>query len=181
MRDPGAEPRTASYQSALRRQTPKVGAGCSNWARPDPCGGCPAMGIPTAILGHHRPCDAVLRSGVARHGPRGRRLQPAGAGGATLWGEPIAHQAVTTIRSSVGEAMKRPSQATAGAGSAGRTIRNRRAGKRFWHPPRAASPPAGPPRAFRAERSAVHAVVRSSLPPVIPDGAQPVSPLGRGQ
>ena len=34
----------------LRRQTPKVGAGCSNWARPDPCGGCPAMGIPTAIL-----------------------------------------------------------------------------------------------------------------------------------
>jgi hypothetical protein len=38
-------------RSALRRQTPKVGAGCSNWARPDPCGGCPAMGIPTAILG----------------------------------------------------------------------------------------------------------------------------------
>src|SRR5262249_1935430 len=25
-------------RSALRRQTPKVGAGCSNWARPDPCG-----------------------------------------------------------------------------------------------------------------------------------------------
>jgi len=42
----------------LRRQTPKVGAGCSNWARPDPCGGCPAMGIPTAILGHE---DAFLR------------------------------------------------------------------------------------------------------------------------
>src|SRR5262249_26796936 len=38
-------------RSALRRQTPKVGAGCPNWARPDPCGGCPAMGIPTAILG----------------------------------------------------------------------------------------------------------------------------------
>src|SRR5215467_1278793 len=36
--------------AALRRQTPKVGAGCSNWARPDLCGGCPAMGIPTAIL-----------------------------------------------------------------------------------------------------------------------------------
>src|SRR5262249_3737408 len=49
-RDPGAEPRTASARSALRRQTPKVGAGCSNWARPDPCGGCPVMGIPTAIL-----------------------------------------------------------------------------------------------------------------------------------
>src|SRR5262245_59036770 len=26
-------------RSALRRQTPKVGAGCSNWARPDLCGG----------------------------------------------------------------------------------------------------------------------------------------------
>ena len=31
-RDPGAAPRTAS-RSALRRQTPEVGAGCSNWAR----------------------------------------------------------------------------------------------------------------------------------------------------
>src|SRR5215472_19159406 len=36
-------------RSAFRRQTPKVGAGCPNWARPDPCGGCPVMGIPTAI------------------------------------------------------------------------------------------------------------------------------------
>src|SRR5215471_12663525 len=43
---------TSLARSALRRQTPKVGAGCSNWARPDPRGGCPAMGIPTAILGH---------------------------------------------------------------------------------------------------------------------------------
>src|SRR6516162_9316991 len=42
----------------LRRQTPKVGAGCSNWARPDLRGGCPAMGIPTAILEHQ---DAFLR------------------------------------------------------------------------------------------------------------------------
>src|SRR6202043_2731360 len=33
------------------RQTPKVRAGCSNRARPDLCGGCPAMGIPTEILG----------------------------------------------------------------------------------------------------------------------------------
>ena len=41
---------TSLARSALRRQTPKVGAGCSNWARPDPRGGCPAMGIPTAIL-----------------------------------------------------------------------------------------------------------------------------------
>ena len=46
----------------LRRQTPKVGAGCSNWARPDPCGGCPVMGIPTAILGGKRSFAAVHRS-----------------------------------------------------------------------------------------------------------------------
>src|ERR1700676_279317 len=38
-------------RSALRRQTPEVRAGCSNRACPDLCGGCTAMGIPTAILG----------------------------------------------------------------------------------------------------------------------------------
>jgi len=38
-------------------------------------------------LGHHRPRDAVLRRGVARHGARGRRLQLAGAGGAALRGQ----------------------------------------------------------------------------------------------
>src|SRR5215469_8442970 len=37
-----------------RRQTPKVGAGCSNWARPDLRGGCAVMCIPTAILGGER-------------------------------------------------------------------------------------------------------------------------------
>src|SRR5262249_30081428 len=41
-------------RSALRRQTPKVGAGCPNWARPDLCGGGTVMGIPTAILGRLR-------------------------------------------------------------------------------------------------------------------------------
>jgi 2-polyprenyl-6-methoxyphenol hydroxylase-like FAD-dependent oxidoreductase len=39
-------------RAALRRQTPEVRAGCSNRACPDLCGGCPVMGIPTAILGH---------------------------------------------------------------------------------------------------------------------------------
>ena len=48
----------------LRRQTPKVGAGCSNWARPDPCGGCPAMGIPTAILAPQLPFDCRLADGL---------------------------------------------------------------------------------------------------------------------
>jgi hypothetical protein len=33
----------------LLRQLPKVGARCVNHARRDLCGGCPAMGIPTAI------------------------------------------------------------------------------------------------------------------------------------
>ena len=33
----------------LRRQAPAVGAVCPNRARTDLCGGCPAMGIPTAI------------------------------------------------------------------------------------------------------------------------------------
>jgi len=27
-------------ERAFRRQTPEVGAGCLNWARPDLCGGC---------------------------------------------------------------------------------------------------------------------------------------------
>jgi hypothetical protein len=53
---PGA-PRAAHPSSlarpALRRQTPEVGAGCSNWARPDLCGGRSAMSIPTAILGQY--------------------------------------------------------------------------------------------------------------------------------
>src|SRR5690348_3292856 len=35
---------------AFRRQTSKVGAGCGNAARPVLCGGCPVMGIPTAIV-----------------------------------------------------------------------------------------------------------------------------------
>ena len=34
---------------ALRRQTPEVGAGCLNWARPDLCGGRGVTRVPTAI------------------------------------------------------------------------------------------------------------------------------------
>ena len=49
-RDPGAGPRTASVRPALRRHTPEVGAGCSNRARPDLCGGRPEMDVPTANL-----------------------------------------------------------------------------------------------------------------------------------
>ena len=35
----------------FRRQTPKVGAECPNWARSDLCGGRSVMGVPTAIRG----------------------------------------------------------------------------------------------------------------------------------
>src|SRR5215472_13443392 len=52
---------TSLARSTLRRQTPKVGAGCSNWARPDSRGGCPAMGIPTAILAPKRKFGARIR------------------------------------------------------------------------------------------------------------------------
>jgi len=55
--DPDVQPVVPSSlaRSALCRQTLKVVAGCSNWARPDPCGGCPAMGIRTAILAPKQP------------------------------------------------------------------------------------------------------------------------------
>ena len=44
---------TAAHPSSvakrtLRRQTPEVGAGCPNWARPVLCGGRSAMSVPTA-------------------------------------------------------------------------------------------------------------------------------------
>ena len=35
-------------KAAFRRHSPKVGAGCLNWARPDLCGGRPVMDVPTA-------------------------------------------------------------------------------------------------------------------------------------
>src|SRR5271157_153880 len=37
-------------RKTLRRQTPDVGAGCLNWARPVLCGGRSAMSVPTAII-----------------------------------------------------------------------------------------------------------------------------------
>ena len=46
---------------ALRRQTPEVRAGCSNRACPDLCGGCSAMGIPTAIQDPNRTSESYSR------------------------------------------------------------------------------------------------------------------------
>src|SRR5215467_6442468 len=40
---------TSLARSALRRQTPKVGAGCSIGARPETRRGCPATASPSAI------------------------------------------------------------------------------------------------------------------------------------
>ena len=55
-----------------------------------------ALGIAAQVFlvcGHHRLRHAVLRPGAARHGPRRRRLQSAGAGGAALRGQPVARRA----------------------------------------------------------------------------------------
>jgi hypothetical protein len=41
--------RYAELLVGLRRSLPEVGARCVNHARRDLCGGCPVMGIPTAI------------------------------------------------------------------------------------------------------------------------------------
>ena len=38
--------------ATLSRQTPTVGAGCLNWARPDLRGGRPERDVPTAIGGY---------------------------------------------------------------------------------------------------------------------------------
>ena len=46
-----ANPSSVARES-LRRQTPKVGAVCPNWARTDLCGGREVTRVPTAILGH---------------------------------------------------------------------------------------------------------------------------------
>jgi len=70
-------PRRASLsplaQPAFRRQTPKVGAGCGKPARPDLCGGCSAMTIPTAIL---HPTQSI---GKQTFSPSSR-FQPNGGG-----------------------------------------------------------------------------------------------------
>ena len=49
-----------------------------------------ALGIAAQVFLVWGPSDALLRPGVARHGPRGRRLQLAGAGGAAFRGKLVA-------------------------------------------------------------------------------------------
>src|SRR3954469_15907144 len=46
---PPTAPPSPLAECTLRRQTPKVGAECPNWARSDLCGGRSVMGVPTAI------------------------------------------------------------------------------------------------------------------------------------
>ena len=84
-RDPGAGPRAASARAALRRHTPEVGAGCSNRARPDLCGGRPAMDVPTANLDPLLPFKIDPVNG--REAPEsGHRLNPSNAPGPTVPG-----------------------------------------------------------------------------------------------
>src|SRR3982074_2527072 len=92
-RDPGAGPRTAS-RSALRRQTPKVGAGCLRRATPARCGGGrdvgggrPVMPVPTAIRRASLEKDDVHADPTAISGKAEmagrveRRLRPAATPG----------------------------------------------------------------------------------------------------
>src|SRR4051794_6577717 len=46
---PPTAPPSPLAERTFRRQTPKVGAECPNWARSDLCGGRSVMGLPTAI------------------------------------------------------------------------------------------------------------------------------------
>src|SRR4051794_22034807 len=46
---PPTAPPSPLAERTFRRQTPKVGAECPNWARSDLCGGRSVMGVPTAI------------------------------------------------------------------------------------------------------------------------------------
>jgi hypothetical protein len=48
-RVPEARLRTRSCSWGFVVHPPEVGARCVNYARRDLCGGCPVMGIPTAI------------------------------------------------------------------------------------------------------------------------------------
>jgi hypothetical protein len=47
-------------RSALRRQTPEARAACSNRPCQGLCGGCPVMGIPTAILAPERAKTGIM-------------------------------------------------------------------------------------------------------------------------
>ena len=57
-------------ERSLRRQAPEVRAGCPNGARPDLCGGTPAMVFPTAIIHHQwrsfQGADLLLGMGERR-------------------------------------------------------------------------------------------------------------------
>jgi hypothetical protein len=57
-------------ERAVRRQTPEVGAGCLNWARPDLCGGRGVTRVPTAIipLVHRSRCFENGAKRVLGHG-----------------------------------------------------------------------------------------------------------------
>ncbi len=74
---PSAACPSSLARAALRRHTPKVGAGCSNRARPDLCGGRPAMDAPTANL---RPERTLIAAPAERARTGKRPLQMISSG-----------------------------------------------------------------------------------------------------
>jgi hypothetical protein len=66
-RVPGAGQHTCSWCLTAARHLLAIGAVCGNSARTDLCGGRPAMGVPTAILGRDLPFrrDAFDRLSVS--------------------------------------------------------------------------------------------------------------------
>jgi len=57
---PGAGPHTCGRCSTAAHRLLAIGAVCGNSARTDLCGGRPAMGVPTAILGQKRTFGQAL-------------------------------------------------------------------------------------------------------------------------
>jgi len=69
-----AQHHTSLARTTLRRHSPKVGAGCPNWARPVLCGGRAVMRIPTATSTLGLAAALLLFGEQFPDGPIGRGL-----------------------------------------------------------------------------------------------------------
>ena len=74
---PQTENPSSLARCAFRRQTPEVGAGCLNWARPDLCGGRGVTRVPTAIMPLRKDPGSLTCSCKRRLKPRSLKLQHA--------------------------------------------------------------------------------------------------------
>ena len=70
---PKRRPAYAGPFIAARRHLLVIRTVCGNSARTDLCGGCPVMGIPTAILGHNRSVGSAATIARKRTFRKGRR------------------------------------------------------------------------------------------------------------